>query len=61
MARSYTLNKSPRKGSGIDFKAELNDQQYAAVTAKPGQQLVIAGRRLWKDSHAHLPGRLFIR
>ena len=43
MARSYTLNKSPRKGSGIDFKAELNDQQYAAVTAKPGQQLVIAG------------------
>lgn len=29
--------------SGIDYEAELNEQQYAAVTAKPGPALVIAG------------------
>lgn len=27
----------------IDFKGELNDEQYAAVTAKPGPALVLAG------------------
>ena len=27
----------------IDFRAELNDEQYAAVTAKPGPALVLAG------------------
>ena len=27
----------------IDFRAELNDDQYAAVTAKPGPALVLAG------------------
>jgi len=27
----------------IDFKAELNDEQYAAVTAPPGPSLVLAG------------------
>src|SRR6266436_2633141 len=27
----------------IDYRAELNDQQYAAVTAPPGPCLVIAG------------------
>lgn len=27
----------------IDFKAELNDEQYAAVTAPPGPALVLAG------------------
>lgn len=27
----------------IDFKAELNDEQYAAVTAEPGPHLVLAG------------------
>ncbi|WP_269526649.1 ATP-dependent helicase [Coraliomargarita parva] len=27
----------------IDFKAELNDEQYAAVTADPGPALVLAG------------------
>lgn len=27
----------------IDFRAELNDDQYAAVTAKPGPMLVLAG------------------
>lgn len=43
MARDYTLK--PRGGSAgeIDFRAELNDQQFAAVTSPPGQSLVIAG------------------
>ena len=27
----------------IDFRSELNDEQYAAVTAKPGPALVLAG------------------
>ena len=46
MGRSYTLNPSPasqRQRSAIDYRAELNDQQYAAVTAPPGPALVIAG------------------
>ena len=29
--------------SPIDFRAELNDEQYAAVTAEPGPALVLAG------------------
>ena len=29
--------------SPIDFKSELNDEQYAAVTADPGPALVLAG------------------
>ena len=45
MARDYTLQ--PRKRAtddhGIDFRAELNEQQYAAVTSRPGQALVLAG------------------
>ncbi len=46
MGRSYTLNPAPdgqRQGPAIDYRAELNDQQYAAVTAPPGPALVIAG------------------
>lgn len=44
MARQYQLNKGPRKGgSGIDYEAELNEQQYAAVSSPPGPALVIAG------------------
>lgn len=44
MARQYQLNKGPRKGaSGIDYKAELNEQQFAAVSSAPGPALVIAG------------------
>ncbi|MEJ6580835.1 MAG: ATP-dependent helicase [Akkermansiaceae bacterium] len=44
MARQYQLNKSPQDGtSGIDYKAELNEQQYAAVSSPPGPALVIAG------------------
>lgn len=44
MARQYTLSRpaSPA-GSRIDFAAELNPQQHAAVTAAPGPALVIAG------------------
>ncbi len=47
MTRTYTLKG---RGAGpslpeveIDFAAELNPQQLAAVTAPPGQSLVIAG------------------
>ena len=44
MARQYQLKKGPRKGvSGIDYLAELNEQQYAAVSSSPGPSLVIAG------------------
>ncbi len=44
MARDYTIQKTPRNAkSGIDYKAELNDKQFAAVTAPPGPSLVIAG------------------
>ncbi|MEZ0257468.1 MAG: ATP-dependent helicase [Chthoniobacter sp.] len=44
MARQYTLSRSPAPaGSRIDFAAELNEQQHAAVTAAPGPALVIAG------------------
>lgn len=44
MARQYTLQRStgaavPR----INYAAELNEQQHAAVTAAPGPALVIAG------------------
>ena len=44
MARQYQLKKGPRKGaSGIDYQAELNEQQFAAVSSSPGPALVIAG------------------
>ena len=52
MARTYTLNTpGPASGgadpdhsrSSVDYQAELNPQQYAAVTASPGPALVIAG------------------
>jgi len=44
MAREYTLEPRPGGGgSGIDFKAELNAEQYAAVSSPPGRALVIAG------------------
>ena len=44
MSRDYTLHTSKTpSGPCIDYKAELNEQQYAAVTAPPGQTLVIAG------------------
>jgi len=44
MARQYKLQRSPQTGAPrIDFAAELNPQQCAAVTAPPGPALVIAG------------------
>jgi DNA helicase-2/ATP-dependent DNA helicase PcrA len=44
MAREYTLNRrTGGPASGIDYRAELNDEQFAAVTSPPGPALVIAG------------------
>jgi Superfamily I DNA and RNA helicases len=44
MPREYTLQRPHSAFAGsIDYVAELNDQQYAAVTAPPGPLLVIAG------------------
>jgi ATP-dependent DNA helicase UvrD/PcrA len=44
MSREYTLQRTSTAGSiHIDYAAELNEQQYAAVTASPGPLLVIAG------------------
>jgi DNA helicase-2/ATP-dependent DNA helicase PcrA len=44
MPRQYTLHRhAPPAGPRIDFAAELNEQQCAAVTAPPGPALVIAG------------------
>jgi DNA helicase-2/ATP-dependent DNA helicase PcrA len=44
VAREYTLNRrTGGPASGIDYRAELNDEQYAAVSSPPGRALVIAG------------------
>jgi len=44
MSRQYTLQRTPRSTSiHVDYAAELNEQQLAAVTAPPGPILVIAG------------------
>jgi DNA helicase II / ATP-dependent DNA helicase PcrA len=46
MSRQYTLQRAPASrdsGIHIDYAAELNQQQLAAVTAAPGPLLVIAG------------------
>ena len=46
MSREYTLQRAPASLDGgihIDYAAELNEQQLAAVTAPPGPQLIIAG------------------
>src|SRR2546430_6674683 len=44
MSRQYTLQRAPRSASiHVDYAAELNEQQLAAVTASPGPILVIAG------------------
>src|ERR1041384_6030214 len=44
MSRQYTLQHTPVSTSvHIDYAAELNEQQLAAVTAPPGPQLIIAG------------------
>ena len=44
MSRQYTLQRNPVSTSiHLDYAAELNEQQLAAVTALPGPLLVIAG------------------
>ena len=44
MSRQYTLQRAPAPTStNVDYAAELNEQQLAAVTATPGPLLVIAG------------------
>jgi DNA helicase II / ATP-dependent DNA helicase PcrA len=44
MSREYTLHAARSTSSiHIDYEAELNEQQLAAVTAPPGPQLIIAG------------------
>src|SRR5947208_4029087 len=44
MSRQYTLQRAPGSTSiHVDYAAELNEQQLAAVTAPPGPILVIAG------------------
>src|SRR4051812_18873584 len=44
MSREYTLQRAPHASAiNIDYAAELNEQQFAAVTASPGPLLVIAG------------------
>src|SRR5438045_4785101 len=44
MSRQYTLQHAPSSTAvHVDYAAELNEQQYAAVTAPPGPLLVIAG------------------
>jgi ATP-dependent DNA helicase UvrD/PcrA len=44
MPREYQLHKLPSVStSSIDYRAELNDQQYEAVTSGPGPALVLAG------------------
>src|SRR6187455_3744951 len=44
MSRQYTLQRAPSSTAvHVDYAAELNEQQVAAVTAPPGPILVIAG------------------
>jgi DNA helicase II / ATP-dependent DNA helicase PcrA len=46
MSRQYTLQRAPASRDGgihVDYAGELNQQQLAAVTARPGPLLVIAG------------------
>ena len=43
MASPIENQPRPTDFPSIDFRAELNDEQYAAVTAEPGPALVLAG------------------
>jgi len=43
MSRDYALHPASGSAHRIDYRAELNEQQFEAVTAPPGQSLVIAG------------------
>src|ERR1700726_4494715 len=44
MPREYQLHSLPSvTSSGIEYRAELNEQQFEAVTSGPGPALVLAG------------------
>jgi DNA helicase-2/ATP-dependent DNA helicase PcrA len=44
MPRDYQLQRLPSVAtSSIDYRSELNEDQYGAVTAGPGPALVLAG------------------
>jgi len=43
VSRQYTLHTARSTSIHVDYAAELNEQQLAAVTAPPGPQLIIAG------------------
>jgi DNA helicase-2/ATP-dependent DNA helicase PcrA len=43
MARDYVIRRPVVEMPRIDFAKELNEQQYAAVSAPPGPALVLAG------------------
>lgn len=44
MAREYQIHrKAAAHASGIDYRKELNEEQYAAVSSPEGRALVIAG------------------
>lgn len=69
--RRYVLKRPTRRGSLIDYRAELNEEQYAAVTADRGPLLVIAGagsgktrvvtyRVAWLIEQGVDPGRILL-
>lgn len=43
MTRKYTIKTDTTRRYTVDYRKELNDEQYAVVTAAPGPLLVIAG------------------
>jgi DNA helicase-2/ATP-dependent DNA helicase PcrA len=62
---------APDSVPGIDFRAQLNDEQYGAVTAEPGPLLVLAGagsgktrtltyRVAWLLSQGVRPGEILL-
>jgi len=62
---------APEPVPQIDFRAHLNDEQYAAVTAEPGPLLVLAGagsgktrtltyRVAWLLAHGVRPGEILL-
>ncbi|MDR2463440.1 MAG: UvrD-helicase domain-containing protein [Verrucomicrobiales bacterium] len=43
MSFNYTLKVTPHEAPRIDYQTLLNEEQYAAVSARPGPLLIIAG------------------